>query len=223
MTKKLFFEALLKVTLGILVVGILLFVSAGTLKYINGILLMAVLFVPMIITGTLMMIFSPELLKKRLNAKEKLSVQSTVIKLSGIMFVLGFITAGINFRFGLYMFPLNVSYIGLIIFIISYILYGEVIRENPYLSRTVEIQENHKLVDSGLYKYVRHPMYSVTLFLFLSIPLILGSLVSFIIFLAYPFLIAKRIKSEEEFLEKELSGYKEYKEKVKYRLIPFVW
>ena len=170
-----------------------------------------------------MMAKNPGLLKSRLNAKEKLEEQSLVIKLSGLMFLVGFILAGLGVRFGWYMLPAGVVIVGAILFLIAYLLYAEVLRENTYLSRTIEVQENQKVIDTGLYGIVRHPMYSATLLLFLSMPIVLGSVYAFIVFLAYPFIIAKRIKSEEEFLEKELQGYKEYKQKVKYRLIPFIW
>ncbi len=170
-----------------------------------------------------MMLKNPELLKKRLNAKEKLQEQSLVVKLSGLMFLAGFIVAGLGYRLHWYVLPRGVVIVAAVVFLIAYILYAEVLRENTYLSRTIEVQENQKVIDTGLYGIVRHPMYSVTLLLFLSMPIVLGSIYSFLIFLAYPFIIAKRIKNEEEFLEKELVGYREYKQKVKYRLIPFIW
>lgn len=170
------------------------------------------------------MIFkNPELLKKRLDAKEKEKEQSLVVKFSGLMFLAGFIAAGLDFRFGWFPLPRAVSIAAAVIFIAAYALYAEVMRENTYLSRTIEVQENQKVIDTGLYGIVRHPMYSATLLLFLSIPLVLGSLFSFAIFLVYPFIIAKRIRNEEALLEKELDGYKEYKSKVKYCLIPFIW
>ena len=184
---------------------------------------MAVLFVPMFFAGIVMMFKNPELLKKRLNAKEKEDEQSLVIKLSGLMFLAGFIVAGLDFRFGWLPLPKGVSIGAAVVFLVAYALYAEVLRENTYLSRTIEVQEGQKVIDSGLYGIVRHPMYAVTLLLFLAMPLVLGSLISFAVFLAYPFIIAKRIKNEEAFLEKELDGYAEYKNKVKYRLIPFVW
>ena len=184
---------------------------------------MGILFVPMFIAGIIMMFHNPELLKKRLNAKEKQQEQSLVVKLSGLMFLAGFIVSGIGFRFNWYTLPKFVIIIATMVFLVAYILYAEVLRENTYLSRTIEVQENQKVIDTGLYGIVRHPMYSATLLLFLSMPLILGSVYSFLIFLANPFIIAKRIKHEEEFLEKELGGYGEYKQKVKYRLIPFIW
>ncbi len=169
------------------------------------------------------MLKNPELLKSRLDAKEKQKEQDLVVKLSGLMFLAGFIVAGLGFRFNWYSLPKGVVIVASVIFIIAYILYAEVLRENTYLSRTIQVQENQKVIDTGLYGLVRHPMYSATLLLFLSMPLVLGSIYSFCIFLVYPFIIAKRIKHEEELLEKELIGYSEYKEKVKYRLIPFIW
>ena len=223
MTIKLFFQAIIKFAFGVLLVGLLIFLPAGTLNYFNGWLFMGVLFIPMFFAGIVMMFKNPQLLSKRLDAKEKLKEQNTVIKLSGLMFILGFIAAGLSFRFSFLILPNIVSYVFIIVFLICYLLYAEVLRENTYLSRTIEVQKGQKVVDTGLYSIVRHPMYSVTLLLFISMPLILGSLISLIIFLFYPFIIAARIKSEEEFLEKELEGYKEYKNKVKYRLIPFIW
>ena len=220
---KLFVQAIAKFLLGVVLVGVLIFLPAGTLSYVYGWVLMGILFIPMFVAGFVMMAKNPELLKKRLNAKEKLGEQSMVIKLSGLMFLTGFVLAGLGVRFGWYMLPSRVVILGAILFLIAYVLYAEVLRENTYLSRTIEVQENQKVVDTGLYAIVRHPMYSVTLLLFLSMPIVLGSIYAFIVFLAYPFLIAKRIKSEEEFLEKELDGYAEYKQKVKYRLIPFIW
>ncbi len=184
---------------------------------------MGILFVPMLFAGIVMMFKNPNLLKSRLNAKEKQREQSTVIKLSGLMFLAGFIVAGLDYRFGWFTLPRGVVIGAVTVFLVAYILYAEVLRENVYLSRTIEVQENQKVIDTGLYGIVRHPMYSVTLLLFLSMPLVLGSVYSFLIFLVYPIIITKRIKSEEDFLEKELDGYREYKQKVKYRLIPFVW
>ncbi len=222
MTFKLFIQAITKFILGVLLVGVLIFLPAGK-WFFNGLLLMAILFVPMFFAGIVMMIKNPRLLNKRLDAKEKLKEQNLVIKLSGLMFLVGFIIAGLGVRFNWYTLPKTVSVIFAVIFLVAYVLYAEVLRENTYLSRTIEVQQDQKVIDTGLYSVVRHPMYSVTLLLFLSMPLVLGSLYSFGIFLLYPFIIAKRIKSEEEFLEKELDGYLEYKQKVKYRLIPFVW
>lgn len=220
---KLFFQAILKFLLGIVLVGVLVFLPAGTLSFFNGWLFMGILFIPMFIAGIVMIFKNPELLKSRLDAKEKEKDQSLVIKLSGLMFLAGFIVAGLDFRFGWLPLPKGVSIGAAAVFLIAYILYAEVLRENTYLSRTIRVQENQKVVDTGLYGIVRHPMYAVTLLLFLSMPLVLGSLISFIIFMAYPFIIAKRIRHEEEFLEKELDGYSEYKQKVKYRLIPYMW
>ncbi len=223
MTLKLFFEAITKFLLGLALVGLLIFLPAGSLAFFNGWLLIGILFVPMLIAGIIMMFKNPELLKKRLNAKEKQKEQSLVVKLSGLMFLLGFIIAGLNFRFNWYALPRIIIIISAIIFLIAYILYAQVLRENTYLSRTIEVWENQKVIDTGLYSVVRHPMYSATLLLFLSMPLVLGSVYSFIVFLLYPVIIVIRIKNEEEFLEKELLGYMEYKQKVKYRLIPFIW
>ncbi len=223
MTTKLFFQALLKFLSGLILLGLSIFLPAGTLNYFGGCLFIAVLFVPMFIAGIVMMLVNPSLLKKRLNAKEEQSEQRLVVKLSGLMFLAGFIVAGLDFRFSWSSIPKGAIIGAAVVFLISYILYAEVMRENTYLSRTIEVQENQKVIDTGLYSVVRHPMYSATLLMFMTIPLILGSIFSFIIFLAYPIIIAKRIKNEEALLERELSGYSEYKEKVKYRLIPFVW
>ena len=223
MTVKLFIQAILKFVLGIVLVGLLIFLPAGSFSYINGWVFMGILFIPMFFAGIVMMIKDPELLKSRLNAKEKLSDQGLVVKLSGLMFLVGFVLAGLNFRFSWYMLPKGVSIAGVVLFLAAYLLYAEVLRENTYLSRTVEVREGQKVIDTGLYGIVRHPMYSATLILFLSMPLVLGSIFSFIVFLAYPAIIIKRLKGEEAFLEKELKGYKEYKQKVKYRLIPFIW
>ena len=223
MSIKLFFEAILKFILGVLIVGLSLFVTAGTIKYYNGLLLMCLLFIPMFIAGIIMMLKSPDLLKKRLNVKEKQGEQKQVVKLSGLMFLIGFIIAGLNYRYEWIKLPNIIVIIGSIILIISYIIYAVVLMENAFLSRTIEVDKNQKVIDTGLYGIVRHPMYTSTIFLFLSMPLVLNSLITFIIFLVYPFIIIKRIKNEEEVLEKELEGYKEYKKKVKYRLIPFVW
>ena len=223
MTFKLFIQAISKLLLGVLLVGLLIFLPAGTLAFFNGWLFMTVLFLPMLIAGVVMMIKSPELLKKRLKAKEKENEQSLVIKLSGLMFVVGFVLAGLDYRFAWLSLPRGVSIVAVIVFLVGYLIFAEVLRENAYLSRTVEVVEGQKVVDSGLYGIVRHPMYFATLLLFLSMPIILGSLISVVVFLAYPFIIAKRIKNEEALLESELDGYKEYKSKVKFRLIPFIW
>ncbi len=223
MNAKLFFQAILKFLLGVILVGVLVFLPAGTIKFFNGWLLMGVLFVPMLLAGIVMMIKSPELLKKRLKTKEKRGEQSIIIKLSGLMFIGGFVVAGLDHRFGWFPLALPVVITGAVLFLLAYGLYAEVMRENAYLSRTIEVQENQKVIDTGLYAIVRHPMYTTTIILFLSIPLILGSLFSFIIFLLYPILIAKRAKDEEKLLEQELKSYREYTKKVKYRLIPFIW
>ena len=196
---------------------------ANTFKYWNAWLFMGLLFIPMFLAGIVLMIKNPMLLNSRLDVKEKETEQKEVILLSGLMFLLGFVLAGLNYRFKWITIPTIVVIISSCLFIISYILYAEVLRENTFLARTIKVQENKKVVDTGLYGIVRHPMYSITLVLFLTMPLILGSLISFIIFLAYPFIIVKRILNEEKVLEKDLKGYKEYKKKVKYRLIPFVW
>ncbi len=222
MTLKLLFSAIIKFTLGVVLVGLLIFLPAGTF-FFNGLLLMGLLFVPMFIAGLVMLVKNPMLLKSRLDAKEKQQEQNLVVKLSGLMFLAGFVIAGLGVRFSWYILPKTVVIIASVLFVIAYLLYAEVLRENTYLSRTIKVQENQKVIDTGLYGIIRHPMYSATLLLFLSMPLVLGSLYSFIIFLAYPFIIAKRIKGEEELLEKELDGYIEYKQKVKYRLIPFIW
>ena len=223
MTVKLFVQAILKFLLGVLLVVVLIFLPAGSFGFFGGWLLMGILFIPMFIAGIVMMIKNPDLLKSRLNAKEKQKDQDLVVKLSGLMFLAGFIVAGLGFRFGWFALPKGVSIGASIVFLIAYVLYAEVLRENTYLSRIIEVKENQRVIDTGLYAVVRHPMYGVTLLLFLSMPIVLGSVYSFIIFLAYPFIISKRIKGEEAFLEKELPGYAEYKQKVKYRLIPFVW
>ena len=214
---------MIKFLFGVLLVGLLIFLPAGTLDYFGGLVLMGILFIPMFFAGIVMMIKNPALLRSRLDAKEKQKEQSAVVKLSGLMFLIGFILSGLGHRFGWYTLPKWVTLIGASLFLVAYILYAEILRENTYLSRTIEVKEGQKVVDTGLYSIVRHPMYSVTLLLFLSMPLVLGSIYSFTVFLFYPFIIAKRIKHEELFLEKELEGYIEYKEKVKYRLIPFIW
>ena len=223
MDVKLFSQALSKFLFGLIIISLLLFIPAGTLNYPNAWLFLALLFIPMFIAGIIMLIKSPKLLKRRLNAKEEENEQKIVILISGAIFLLAFIIAGLNFRFKWSELPQIVIIASSIIFLLSYIMYAEVLRENMYLSRTVEVSENQKVVDSGLYGLVRHPMYTSTIFLFLSMPLILGSLFSFVIMLIYPIIIFFRIKNEERFLEIKLEGYKEYKEKVKYKLIPFIW
>lgn len=223
MDKKLFFQALTKFLFGFILICALLFIPAGTINYPNGWLFICLLFIPMFIVGIIVFIKSPSLLRRRLNAKEEQDEQKIVLFASGIMFLLVFALAGLNFRFGWFSLPGIVITIASIIFLLSYIMYGEVLRENAYLSRTVEVSDDQKVVDTGLYGLVRHPMYTSTIFLFLSMPLVLGSIYSFIVMLIYPIIIAFRIKNEEEVLENELIGYKEYKEKVKYRLIPYLW
>ena len=223
MTRELFFQTIFKFLAGAVLLFLLIFLPAGTLDYWNAWLLMGILFIPMFLAGIVLMFKNPDLLKKRLNAKEKEAEQSLVIKLSGLMFVLGFVAAGLNFRLQWIVLPEWVSWAATVAFLLSYLLYAEVLRENTYLSRTIEVQENQKVIDTGLYGIVRHPMYSVTILLFLSMPLVLGSLISFVIFLVYPAILSKRIRNEEEVLEKELTGYTEYKKKVKYKVIPFIW
>ncbi|MBQ3133000.1 MAG: isoprenylcysteine carboxylmethyltransferase family protein [Clostridia bacterium] len=220
---KLFLQALAKFVLGAALVGIFVFLPAGTLSFFNGWLLMGILFVPMFAAGLVMLVKNPDLLRKRLDAKEKQREQNAVVKLSGLMFLGGFVVAGLDFRFGWYPLPRAVVCVAAAVFFIAYLLYAEVLRENAYLSRTIEVQQGQTVVDTGLYGVVRHPMYAATLLLFLSMPLVLGSLYAFVVFLAYPFIISQRIKHEEAFLERELDGYREYKQKVRYRLIPFLW
>ena len=220
---KLFFQALSKFLIGLIIICILIFIPAGTVNYPNGWLFIALLFIPMFFAGIIMLFKSPDLLRRRLNAKEEEDEQKTVILISGIIFLLTFILAGLNFRFGWFKLPTVVIIITSVIFLIAYIMYAEVLRENEYLSRTVEVSENQKVVDSGLYGLVRHPMYTSTIFLFLSMPLVLDSMLSFIVMLVYPIIIIFRIRNEEKVLENELIGYKEYKEKVKYKLIPYLW
>ena len=223
MNKKLFFQAIIKFTLGVIILGALIFIPAGSFEFKNGWLFIGLLFIPMFIAGIVLMLKNPELLKKRLNAKENEEEQKQVLALSAIMFIAGFIVAGLNYRYEWIELPKPVVILSSIVFVLAYILYAEVLRENTYLSRTIEVQKNQKVIDTGLYGIVRHPMYASTIVLFLAMPLVLGSIISFLIFLMYPIIIAKRIKNEEEVLEQELKGYKEYKEKVKYKIIPFIW
>jgi protein-S-isoprenylcysteine O-methyltransferase Ste14 len=223
MKKGLLKDALIKIAFGIVAMGLLLFIPAGTIHWLDGWLLMIILFVPMFFAGLVMYAKAPDLLRSRLRAKETQSEQKDVIKYSGLMFLAAFIIAGLNYRFQWIMMPRAVVWIGVVIFLLAYCLFGEVLRENQYLSRVIEVQEDQTVVDTGLYGVVRHPMYTATVLLFLSMPLVLNSLISFIIMLAYIPIIVKRIKNEEEVLEQELKGYKEYKQKVKYRLIPFIW
>ena len=223
MNKKLFVNGMVKFLSGLIIVALPLFLSAGSFAYWNAWLFIGILFIPMFIAGLILMKKNPYLLEKRLNAKEEQSQQKTVIVLSGIMFLLGFVLAGLDYRFQWIKLPEWLVIAGAVVFLTAYGLYAEVLRENTYLSRTVEVQENQKVIDTGLYGIVRHPMYAVTLILFLSMPIVLGSVISFMVFLAYPFIIAGRIKNEEKVLEEGLAGYKEYKQKVKYRLVPFIW
>lgn len=220
---KLIINALIKYIMGFLMVGLLLFLPAGTFDYWNAWLFVALLFIPMFFLGVALVVKSPELLEKRLHSKEKETEQSVVVLLSLIMFLGGFVACALDFRFGWSKIPTVVVIAASIILLISYGLYAEVMRENAFLSRTVEIQEEQKVVDTGLYGIVRHPMYFSTTLLFLSIPLVLGSWIGFIIFLIYPMILVKRIRNEEKILEEGLKGYREYKEKVRYRMIPFVW
>ena len=223
MDKKLLLQAVVKFLSGVVLLAVLLFWPAGTFQYPQAKLLMIVLFIPMFLAGLVMMVKDPELLRKRLNMKENESEQKSVILFSGIMFIAAFIAAGLSFRFDWLMLPFPVSIVFSVVFLFAYLLFAEVLRENSYLSRTVEVQEGQKVIDTGLYGIVRHPMYMATVLLFLSMPLILGSVISFVIMLAYFPIITKRIRNEEKVLEEGLPGYKEYKQKVKYRLLPFIW
>lgn len=220
---KILFSALAKFIIGLVLVDALLFLPAGSFEYINGWLFICLLFVPMLILGVVLFLKSPHLLEKRLNAKEKESTQRLVVASSGALFFVGFIVAGLDFRFRWSYVPSWLVIVASLVLLASYALYAEVMRENTYLSRTIEVQENQTVVDTGLYGIVRHPMYAVTLWLFLSIPLVLGSWWSFVCFLPYIAIIVVRIKNEEKLLEKELQGYTEYKMRIKYRLIPLVW
>ena len=223
MNKELFISAITKFAAGVVLIGVLIFLPAGTIHFPGGWLLMGILFIPMFLAGLVMMAKNPRLLRSRLNAKEQQSEQSIVIKLSGLMFLCGFILAGLDFRFGWSNLPGWVNVLGALLFLIAYALYAEVLRENTWLSRTIEVQEGQTVVSTGLYGIVRHPMYAVTLLLFLSMPLVLGSVPAFVVFLVYPAIITKRIRNEEDVLERELSGYREYKQKVRWRLIPYIW
>lgn len=223
MDTRLFFQALGKFFLGVALMALLLFLPAGTLRWANGWLLMGVLFAPMFCAGIVMMLRNPDLLRRRLNAREKEMEQKQVLALSALMFLAAFVVAGLNFRFGWTRLPDWAVWTAAAVFLLAYLMYAEVLRENAYLSRTIEVQAGQKVVSTGLYGVVRHPMYAATLFLFLSMPLILGSLPSFPILLCYLPLIAKRIRNEEAVLEKELEGYAAYKKQVRYKVIPFVW
>ena len=223
MDAKLFSQALAKYLSGLLLMGVLLFVPAGTFAYWQAWLLLGILFIPMLVAGLILFWKSPDLLRKRLNAKEEQAEQRTVIALSGLTFLVAFVIAGLNFRFGWMALPAWVSYGAAAVFLFAYVLYAEVLRENAYLSRTVEVQEGQELVDTGLYGIVRHPMYMSTVLLFMSMPLVLGSPISFAVMLAYVPIIVKRIRNEELILEDSLAGYREYEGRVRYRLIPHVW
>ena len=220
---KLLMEALTKFTCGLLLVGLLIFLPAGTLQYTYGWLFVGLLFVPMLIAGFVMLAKSPEFLKKRLDAKEKQGTQKGVVAISGLMFIAGFVVAGLDFRYGWSAMPTWVVITASVLFLVSYALYAEVMRENAYLSRTIKVEEGQPVVDTGMYGIVRHPMYAVTILLFLMIPLVLGSWYALIAFAFYPAVIVVRLTDEEELLTKELPGYAEYKQKVKYRIIPFIW
>ena len=223
MNKKLFISAIAKFLSGLLLMGLLLFLPAGTLAWPDGWLLMGILFVPMFFAGLVMMAKSPDLLRRRLNAKEEQAEQKQVIALSGLMFLAAFVLAGLNFRFGWLVLPRWIVWTAAALFLLAYLLYAEVLRENVWLSRTMEVQAGQKVIDTGLYGVVRHPMYAVTVLLFLSMPLVLGSPLSFAVMLGYLPIIAKRIRNEEAVLESGLAGYREYKQRVKYRLIPGIW
>ena len=223
MTKNLFLQAMTKFLLGVLLVGALIFLPAGTLGFFQGWLLMGVLFVPMFFAGLYMMAKDPERLKKRLNGREQEPEQRRVIRLSGLMFIAAFVLAGLSFRFGFLRFPRWVSWAGAVLFLFSYGLYGLVLRENAYLSRTIEVQQGQQVVDTGLYAIVRHPMYAATVVLFLSMPLILGSVLSLLVMGLYVPIIVRRILNEEAVLQKGLPGYAAYQKKVPWRLLPYVW
>ena len=223
MDKKLMTSALTKYLLGFVLLGEMIFLPAGTLKFAQGWLFMAVLFVPMLIMGVVMAVKSPELLRKRLNGKEEKGTQKAVVAASGLMFAAAFAAAGLSYRFGWLRLPMGASIAAAVVFLAGYGMYAEVLRENAYLSRTVEIQRGQKVIDTGLYSVIRHPMYTATILMFLAAPLVMGSVVSFIICLAYPVIITARLKNEEKVLEDGLEGYREYKKKVRYRLLPFIW
>jgi protein-S-isoprenylcysteine O-methyltransferase Ste14 len=223
MDKGLLVQSLSKFFLGAVVLGLLLFLPAGSFRYWQGWLLMGILFVPMFVAGLVMMAKNPDLLRKRLNAKEQEAEQKTVVKLSGLLFIAAFVVAGLNWRFDWWVLPDWAVWVAAGLFLASYLLYAEVLRENTYLSRTIEVQENQKVIDTGLYGIVRHPMYMATTVLFLAMPLVLASPISFFIMLGYIPLIAMRIKNEEKVLEEGLEGYAGYKKKVKYRVLPFIW
>ena len=223
MEKGLFIQAITKFSGGLVLVGLLLFLPAGSLHFWQAWLLMGILFVPMLIAGLVMMGRNPDLLRKRLDVKEKESEQKTVVALSGLLFIASFVVAGLNWRFQWWVLPSWAVWVAAGLFLLSYLLYAEVLRENTYLSRTIQVQENQKVIDTGLYGIVRHPMYMATTILFLTMPLVLASPISFFIMLCYLPVIAKRIRNEEKVLEEGLDGYSEYKKKVKYRILPLIW
>lgn len=223
MDTKLFYQALMKFLSGVVILGLLIFLPAGSFHYWQGWLMMGVLFVPMFVAGLILMVKNPELLRKRLNAKEDEREQKAVVALSAVVFVVAFVVAGLNWRFQWLVLPVWVVWLAATLFLFGYILYAEVLRENTYLSRTVEVQENQKVIDTGLYGIVRHPMYMSTNILFLMMPLVLASPISFLVMLLYIPLIAKRIRNEEAVLEQGLKGYREYKQRVKYKVIPYIW
>ena len=223
MDAKLFLQAITKFLLGAIIFGLLIFLPAGSLHYWQGWLLMGILFVPMFVAGLLLMVKNPELLRKRLNAKEEEKEQKSVVALSGMMFVAAFVVAGLNWRFQWLVLPNWAVWLAAALFLFGYVLYAEVLRENTYLSRTIEVQEDQKVIDTGLYGIVRHPMYTATIILFLSMPLVLASPISFLIMLLYIPLIAKRIRNEEAVLEEGLKGYREYKQRVKHKVLPYIW
>lgn len=223
MTFTLCLSALLKFLLGVVLVAALLFIPAGTLNYPNAILLMVILFVPMFLAGLVLMVKNPDLLRRRLKVKEEQGEQRKIIAATGFMFVVGFILAGLDFRLDWLPLPQIISKVSALLFLLAYALYAEVLRENTYLSRTVMVEEEQKVINTGLYGLIRHPMYSATIILFLTMPLVLGSLIAFLVFLPYPIMIIKRLKNEEQVLSKELTGYTEYQKKVRYRLIPYIW
>lgn len=223
MNKALFVQSMSKFLSGFVLVGLLIFLPAGTMRFSQGWLLMGVLFGPMFLAGLFLMAKDPDRLRRRLDAREKEMTQRNVLLLSGLMFVAAFVLAGLSFRFGWPRFPPWVSAVGTVLFLLGYVLYAFVLKQNAYLARTVRVEQGQKLVDTGLYGLVRHPMYAATLLLFLSMPLILGSVLSFLVMLAYPFIIARRIQNEEEVLLRELPGYGAYRQKVRWRMIPFLW
>ena len=223
MDRALLKQALVKFFLGVVVLDTLLFVPAGSFRYWQGWLLMGILFVPMFIAGFVLMARNPDLLRKRLNAKEEEKEQKTVVALSGLLFIVAFVVAGLNWRFRWCILPDWAVWVAAGLFLASYLLYAKVLRENTYLSRTIEVQEGQKVIDTGLYGVVRHPMYMATTVLFLVMPLVLASPISFLVMLLYIPVIVKRIRNEESVLEAGLPGYTEYKQRVRYRLLPFIW